>query len=72
MTPFAKAASSGMARCAVPNTWLPCGSLTRMATRRAICDGSSWYAPRPQPSVSIMRRLQSCTTEAGKSANLSA
>ena len=67
-TLLAKAASSGSVRCGAPITDAPFETCARIATARAMRGGSSSNAAMAQPMVSMIRRLQSCTTSAGKSA----
>ena len=70
-TLLAKAASSGSVRCAVPITVAPPSTDARIATARAMRTGSSSNAAIAQPMVSMIRRLQSWTTSAGRSAKAS-
>src|ERR1700704_3703354 len=60
--PFAKAAQSGGALCAVPKTVAPWFAEKSETTLRAIVHGSSFQAPRAQPNESTSRRFTSWTT----------
>src|SRR2546423_10185178 len=60
--PFANAAQSGGAFCAVPKTVAPFFAEKSATTLRAIVHGSSFHAPSAQPNESIRRRFTSWTT----------
>ena len=59
MTPFAKAAASGVVLMLLPQTLASMSPRVRLATVRAIARSGSSYAPIALANVSISRRLHS-------------